>query len=278
MTSLKPTHQRYFSRPIFEQELRMHRIDTISYGIGMASIFSMFLYFFETFSENTAILDTLMQNFPPEFKAAFGFSDVSLSSIDGYLTFLFSYVVLIGAVYAMKLGISSLSEEGRTKTSDFLLTKPIPRQSVVISKLAANLALIMMLNLATYLIFVGQLLAFHGDSLNLVVFHLQMLSNLWVQLFFIGLGSALATLLPKVKSVMPITLGIVFFFFIIEMVNQSLNDPKLSYFSPFSYFKGSQILRDSAYRPEYLALCLAVALIGMGTALWHYVKKDIHAV
>lgn len=268
----------WFKPAIFMQELRMHRIDTLGYGIGMAAIFAIFIYFFDTFRESAAILDELLKNFPPEFKAAFGFSEVTLSEINGYITFLFSYVVLIGAVYGMKLGISSLSEEGRTKTSDFLLTKPIQRKAIVLSKTLAGIALLAGLNLCLYAFYTVQLTALHGDSVDQGLVALMTLSIFLVQLFFLGIGSALATLLPKVKSVMPITLGVVFFFFIIELVNQSLNDQKLTYLSPFSYFKGSQLLNDGAYRPELLALCLVVAVAGFGIALWHYIRKDVHAV
>lgn len=263
---------------IFRQELKLHRSDTLGFGLGMAMIFFMFLFFFDTFRENAAILDQLLQNFPPEFKAAFGFSDVPLSEINGYITFLFSYVLLIGAVYGMKLGLASLSEEGRTKTADFLLTKPILRSEVVLAKLLAVISLVLGLNGILYLGFYSGLMLFHSDNLDHVLFNLLMGSIPLVQVFFVGIGIALATIIPKVKSVMPITLGVVFFFFIIELVNQSLNDAKLSYLSPFSYFKGSQILTDGAYRLDYLLLCLGVAILGVALAFWHYGRKDIHAV
>lgn len=268
----------WFKANIYLREMAMHRTDTLGYGLGMVDIFSMFLYFFDTFKESAAILDKLLQNFPPEFKAAFGFSDVNLSELNGYIIFLFSYIVLIGAVYGMKLGLSSLSEEGRTKTSDFLLTKPLQRKAIVISKLAADITLVALLNLVLYGLFSLQLLFVKGEVVDHKLLMLLALSILLVQCFFIGIGSALSTLVPKVKSVMPMTLGVVFFFFIIELVNQSLNDQKLTYLSPFSYFKGSQILKTGGYQLDLLVLCIAVALVGMGLALWHFVRKDIHAV
>lgn len=91
------------------QELKMTFRSWLSYTIGILVTFLVFAWFFEYFKADAQLLDQLLKNFPPEFKAAFGFADVNLAEIEGYMSFVISYVVLVGAVYGMKQGVSLLS-------------------------------------------------------------------------------------------------------------------------------------------------------------------------
>jgi ABC-2 type transport system permease protein len=115
-------------------------------------------------------------------------------------------------------------------------------------------------------------------SLNLKIFTLISFSVFLVQVFFVGIGLFISVLMRKIKSVMPVTLAVVFAFFIIELINQSLLDEKLTYFTPFSYFKGSDIISRTGYDPKYLAIDLAVFAVLTVLSLAIYRKKDIRAV
>lgn len=260
------------------QELRMQRKSFIGFTVGMLVVFSMFLFFFDSFKEDAALLDLLLKNFPDEFKAAFGFSDVNLSEFIGYMSFLFSYLVLIGAVFGMKIGVGALSEEYRAKTSDFLLSKPIQRKAIVTAKLEAALIMLLAQNLIVY----GYALIFStlviSENIDYKLFSLIVGSLLGVQLFFVGIGFLVSVTLPRIKNVMPITLGLVFIFFIIELINQSIMDKKLAYLTPFAYFKGSEIIKTGGYSMVFVSLVALVFCLSMVLTYRIYDKKDIKAV
>lgn len=260
------------------QELKRSYRSWAYYTFSLLATFVIFVYFFSFFKEDAALLDRLLQNFPPEFKAAFGFADVKLGEISGYLSFVCSYIVLVGAVYGMKLGVSLLSEESRKKTSDFLLAKPIRRVQVVTAKLVAALALLVAQNIALFGLGLLTIKLVIEDPVDIPVFTLQSFTTLYVQLFFLGLGFAIAALASRIKSVMPVALGIVFFFFIIEMINESLLLKELTYVTPFAYFKGSGILANRHYDPVYLTIDLAFFVVMTALSYWLYQRKDIHAV
>lgn len=260
------------------QELKMTFRSWLSYTIGILVTFLVFAWFFEYFKADAQLLDQLLKNFPPEFKAAFGFADVNLAEIEGYMSFVISYVVLVGAVYGMKQGVSLLSEESRKKTADFLLSKPIRRHQVVTAKLEAALITIAAQNILLYGIGLLMLRLATEDKMNPAIFALQSFSTFFVQLFFLGIGMAIAALSGKIKSVMPVTLGVVFFFFIIQMINESLLLKELTYMTPFAYFKGAGILSKRGYDLSYLALDLAVFVAMTALSYFIYGKKDIHAV
>ena len=263
---------------ILKQELKMSFRSWFWFTSSMLALLIMFGSFFNVFKDQAIEVDKLLQNFPAEFRAAFGFADVNLSEIEGFFSFIMSYMVLIGAVFGMKLGISLLSEESRRKTADFLLTKPIRRHEVVTGKLLAILLQLVIQNMLIFGIGIVFLQIITSESFDLVVYFLLTLSILLVQLFFVGVGLAIAAILNRIKSVMPITLGVVFFFFIIELVNESIREKALSYITPFAYFQGSSILRTRNYDTAFLVIDLSVFILLTILAYWIYCKKDIHAV
>ncbi|MCK8058682.1 MULTISPECIES: ABC transporter permease subunit [unclassified Fusibacter] len=263
---------------MIRQELKMSVKTMIGYSLSIIVVFTVFLFFFDTFKTGAILMNTLLKNFPPEFKVAFGFSDVDLAQFSGYMSFLYSYIVLIGAVFGMKLGVSVLSEEARVKTSDFLLSKPVKRMQIVHMKLLSVLILIVSQNIITFLCTLAAAVIIIDEGFSFIVFTLMSLSVLLVQLFFVGVGLFISVIISKIKNVTPITLGVVFMFFIIELVNQSLLDSKLTYLTPFSYFKGSYIISHQAYDMKYVYLDLLIFICFTAITYVIYQKKDVHAV
>lgn len=263
---------------ILAQELKRSFRSWLYFTLGMAAMLCIFSAFFNSLKNDVQLIDRLLQNFPPEFKAAFGFADVNLSQIEGYFSFIISYNVLIGAVFGMKQGVSLLSEEGRRHTVDFLLTKPVRRTRVMTAKLMAIMINLIMQNLVLFgtgLIVIRLVI---NEPFDYSVFALISFSTFFVQLFFVGIGLCIAAIAQKIKSVMPVSLGVVFFFFIIQLVNESIRDQKLSYLTPFAYFKGAGIISNRAYSTTYLLVDLFVFLVFVAISYRIYQKKDFHAV
>ena len=263
---------------MLRQEIKMALRSWIYFTIAILAVLLLFTVFFGALREDAALLNQLLENFPKEFRAAFGFSDVNLGDLEGYTSFLMNYVVLIGAVYGMKLGVQLLSEEYRAKTSDFLLTRPVKRIQVVGAKFTAIMILLIIQNLLLFGLGLAGIKMIVGEAIDPLIFALLSFSTLFVQLFFVSIGMALAAAIQRIKSVMAITLGIVFFFFIIEMLNQSLMEQGLTYLTPFSYFKGSAILTSRGYEASYLIVDLAVFVVFSIIACVIYQKRDVHSL
>ncbi|MDD2534263.1 MAG: ABC transporter permease subunit [Eubacteriales bacterium] len=250
----------------------------LNFTIGLLLTFTIFASFFDFFREDAALMDQLLQNFPEEFRAAFGFANVNLSEVEGYLSFIISYIVLVGAVYGMKLGVGLLSAEPREKTSDFLLSKPVRRWEIVAAKLEIALILLVAQALALFTLGLAEIKIIIKQPIDVGIFALLVFAMLLVQLFFLGIGSVVAAAASKIKSIMPVALGIVFFFFIIELVNESLHLKELTYLTPFAYFKGSSILTLRHYEWPLLAIDLTIFVVATGLSFWIYQRKDFHAV
>ena len=263
---------------IIKQEIRMSLKSIIGYGIGMVLVFLLFISFFESFSKDTAIIDKMLKNFPPEFKSALGFSDLPLSDINGYIGFLFNYIMLIGAVFAMKMGLSLVSEEKRVKTADFLFSKPIKRVRILSYKLITMCISLFLLNIITNIGIYFILFINNFKGMNLKFFILLSISLILVEIFFLSIGMIIGIMLKKAKSVMPVTLGVVFGFLLINMISESVREKGMEYLSPFSYYKASQILIDMHFRYDFVVTNIIISTVIIVLCYIIYNKKDIHSV
>lgn len=263
---------------ILKHELKLYFKSTLIWVVSLVVIMLFFTAIYPSFKDSAEAMNKILESFPDSFKKALGMSTMDLSSMLGFFGFMFTYVMLVGGVQAMNLGLSILSNEQRVKTADFLLAKPVKRIKVLHAKLGAGVIYI----LATNVIFSVStfiLLNMMADSdLSNTILFLFFGSLLMVQLFFFSFGMFVSTFMDKLKTVTPISLGAVFGFFIVNMLNESLDGTPLSAFTPFAYFKPTYIYEHVAYDGRWLILN-AVLVVGFTVGAYvKYIKKDIPSV
>lgn len=80
---------------------------------------------------------------------AFGMSDINFGEFIGYFATEFSNTVLLGgSLFAAIIASTALSAEESDGTAEFLLTHPISRSKILVSKLLSIITRIIILNLA----------------------------------------------------------------------------------------------------------------------------------
>jgi len=263
---------------IYIQELKMSVKSMVYWTIGMIAVLILYMSMFPSISKEAAMMQQVMSSFPPELVAALGLSNFDLSSLIGYYAFLFTYILLIASIYAMKSGISVLSEEVRAKTADFLLVKPVSRTTIVTAKLMSVLTNILIQNVIYSIAAFVVLNVVTEQSYDKKTLLLINLSILLVQLFFISLGLLLSVVIKRIKTVLPITLGIVFGFFVLFLLYQSLTDSMLAYITPFAYFDASYIIEAQSLKSSFVVLDIALMLIFTALSYFIYNKKDMPSV
>lgn len=263
---------------IYLQELKMSLRSVLNWTLGMLAMVFFFMLMFPAVSKDAAAMEQIISKFPPELTRALGLTTLDLSTVLGFYGFLFTYILLIGSVYAMKSGFSVLSEEIRSKATDFLVTKPVSRATIVTAKWMSVMTFILLQNIIFIIGSIVIVKVTADQSFHLGTFLLIDLSLLFVQLFFVALGMLLSVIIKKVKSVLPITLGIVFGFFVLQMLNQSLADEKLTYITPFAYFDFSKIITNINYDYIYLVVDLIIITICTVFTYIIYNKKDMPSI
>jgi ABC-2 type transport system permease protein len=263
---------------MFYHELKANGKSTAIWSCALACVAVLFLSFFSSFYESADEFQSLLEGFPPFVLKAFGINAEILTSFVGFYAFIFLYVVLCGAIQAMNLGTAAISKETTRKTADFILTKPVSRKQILTAKLLSVLASILITDVVFLISAVVMERIMNDGKTYYKEFILITASLVCIQLFFVALGFLVSVIANKIKSVISVSLSTVFGFFIVKMIGDALDEEKLQYFSPFSYFDSNTILRHGGYETRFLIISLVFVVLALAASYVIYTKKDIHAV
>jgi len=263
---------------MFLHELKAYRKSTIIWTASLIALVILFLSMYPTFSKEVEVFKKLMGGFPEPVRKALGLSVDSMSSILGFYSYTFLYLTLCGAIQAMNLGTSIISKEVRGKTADFLLTKPVTRTKIMTSKLLAALTCLVITNIV-YLAVASTMASFvKTEDYSYKIFFMLSITLFFVQLMFLSLGVIISVVASKIKSVLPISLGTVFTFFIMGMFSSATGDAAIRYITPFKYFDTSYIMKNSSYEGAFIIIEVVFIIVAITASYLLYVKKDIHTV
>lgn len=262
---------------IYLHELRAYwkntLIWTLSLGAGTVFMFSMF----PAFSGNAVALSDALKNYPLMIQLAFGLFVDQIGSVSGFYSFIVTFLTLVGSVQAMTLGISVLSKETTGRTADFLLTRPVARGRVAAAKILAVFTCVAVTSAAFIALSAVCAQAVSGAPFNHRPLLLMALSFFFVQLMFLVLGFCAAAVIPKIRSVLPVSLSCVFAFFALGTLAAMLGNEKLYYLSPFKYFETYRILMTASYNPPFLA-AWALVVAGLTAAGFQvFIRRDVRA-
>lgn len=268
---------------IIREELRRGRKSLITWMLSLVGMTFLYMMIYPSLSKQMADFMKVIESFPVAFREAFGMTSLESDSFIGFYSFVLAFILLAGSIQAMNLGVSSLSLEVRDKTADFLYAKPVSRCRIISAKIAAVLIQILIVN-AVFIISAWHILAIVSRSstgatkVDPVLFLLMTCTLGLLQLFFAGLGLFLSAFLKRIRTVLPISLGVVFFFYTLYILNQTLNNAELGLISPFSYFELSKIVKNGAYEGKYLIAATILFTIFIALTYRSYTKKDLPSI
>jgi len=263
---------------ILKQELRMGRNALVVWCISLIGILSLFMLLYPSISGQLEEFEKVFHSLPIEFQQAAGVADLDLSSILSFYQFALTYVLLAGAIQAMNLGVSVISAEVREKTGDFLFVKPVSRNRVISMKILAVLVQILITNAVVFTTALILVTVLGTESYDFKLFTLVTLSLLFLQVFFVSLGLFVSVFLRRIRTVLPISIGVVIIFYIIHLLNETLKDVTLGLVSPFDYFNLSEITKSMNY--DSLNLLLWFVLVGLFIFLTYklFARKDLPSI
>ncbi|CAH2214743.1 ABC transporter permease subunit [Tepidibacter aestuarii] len=263
---------------IFLHELKAYRKSSIIWTLSLVVVVIIFFSLFPSFSRDIEQIKNLLEGFPKSIRNIIGISLESFDNILGYYSFPLSFIILIGAIQAMNFGVSIVSKEIRQKTADFLLTKPIKRTQILTSKIlavttsliATNIIYILAANIIASIV--------KNEDYSFKIFFMVSITLLFVQLIFMSLGVIISVILPRIKSVLPISLATVFVFYFISFLSSADSDDIIRYITPFKYFDPAYIIKNGAYETPFIIISLLVIIVSIIASYAIYDKKDIHTV
>ncbi|MGB4593604.1 MAG: ABC transporter permease subunit [Coriobacteriia bacterium] len=262
---------------VFLHELRTYRKSTIIWIVALSGLILMFMSLYPAFTKDVAATREIFNGFPAALRAALNISLANFFTIYGFYGYLLGFAILTGAVQAMNLGTGIISKEVAGKTADFLLSKPITRARVVTAKLTAALAALVITNIVFIAVSYFVALGVAEDSFDTQTF-LVMASTLFlVQLMFLALGALVSVIIPKIKSVIAVSLPTVFGFYIIGMIGEALENESFRYITPFKFYDITYMIEHAGLEGRYLAIEAAFVVVATALCYVIYLKKDVRA-
>jgi len=263
---------------IFLHELKTYRKPTLIWTVSMVGLMILFMSMFPSFSKDAEEFQKLLEGFPAELRKAIGLSIDSIATLLGFYSYVFLYVKLTGAIQAMNLGISILSREAREKTADFLLTKPVTRTQVITAKLSAAIVSLIVTNIVFIAATMGMAAALADEDFSRKAIFMVAITLFFIQLMFLAIGLLISVAVPRIKSVVSISLGTVFGFFMLGMISSTTGDTALRYVTPFNYFDSASIVKSNSYEGSFLITAIFFTIAAVGASYYLYINKDVHSV
>jgi len=261
-------------------ELKMYKKSIIIWSAAIAFWIIFYMAFYPLIGGEGVDFDSIMSKFPKEFSALFGINnDLPVSSVLGYFSLTFSMAQIPIAIQAANYGFSSLSIEERELTADFLLSKPIKRETIIISKFLAALTSLMIVNVFIWISSIVAINMFKGD--NVVSFdyvYILLSSVIFFQLFFLSLGMAISVLIKKINSVLSFSMAFALGLYVVNSFALIFSSDVLGYISPYSHFNPSYILVEGHYHPIYTVISILVIIVSLFMSYFLYLRRNIHSL
>lgn len=262
---------------IFLREMKANRKSLIIWIIGVIFMVASGMGKYASLESTGQSMNALMADMPKSMQAIMGTGSFDLSKPMGYYGLLFLYLAVMAAIHAVMLGATIIAKEERDKTIEFLLVKPISRESMMTSKLAAALVNILIFNLVTYGSSIAMVQKYAKGEEVVGDITILMLGMFILQLMFLAIGTMIASIYKNSKKAASVSTGILLIFFIISIIidmNEKLEG--LKYFTPFKYYDAKDILNNGALDSLYVGLSFAIVLALLGTAYRFYGKRDMN--
>ncbi len=237
----------------------------------------LMLSLYPAFKDSFDGLDQFLSLYPDAFLRAFGLGEGQLDmstpygwfGTEGYL-----FMVLIGGSYAGILGSSILAKEEDDKTIEFLLSKPISRNKVLLGKAVIVVVNLLLLNMILGL---GLVITFAIlKDLDMGIILMLLLGSFILGMIFASLSFMVSVFITKSRKVMSISLGIVIGFYALDIVaNVSDKLEYLKYFTPYEYVNAVMIVNEKSIDLLYIIISLGVIILSSFVSWFFYNRKDI---
>lgn len=265
---------------IFRYEFKGYIRSIVLWSVGIFAIMIMFMAFYPSFGKDAALMDKMLESYPEELLAAFGMNGgLSLSTVLGFLVFAFVFVQLCLAIQSSIYGFSFLSVEERELTADFLMTKPVSRKTIIISKFIAVLTSLIITNVITWVAtFVSIELFKDGMEYDSGKVVLLLASIIIFQMFFLSIGMIVSLLVKKVRNVLSYSMALAFGLYILNALRGIIGGELLGIFTPYYHFDPSYILDKGKYDLGLASISLGVIIVSIVASYSLYQRRDIHSL
>ncbi len=265
---------------IYIYEAKSYLKSVLAWSLTIIALLIIFMSFYPTFGSNVALMDKMLENYPQELLNAFGMaSGLSLATVPGFLVFVYTFIQLCLAIQACNYGFSFLSVEERELTADFLMSKPVSRNRVLMTKFLAAYTALFITNVATWFGTILSLQLFNdGKPYEMKEVILLLLSNFYFQLVFMTFSMLISVSLKKVRSVLSFSVAVAFGTYMLNAVAGILDSNTLGIISPFYHFEPGYILGNGELHWSVVLISIGLILVSVVGTYFLFNRRNIHSL
>lgn len=222
-------------------------------------IFAVYPYLINEDTKN--MLTQMMETMPKEILASFNMDIVGIESAYGWFkTEGYTFLTLIGGLYAAILGSTILVKEENDKTIEFLLSKPVSRNKVVSAKILCGV-----LNIIIFISVIGlgnfAALKLSGELDIKEFFMISIIPLLlYLMLFFITIF--MSSFFKKTKKSMSAGMAIVFISYFMQIIGTMGENIKfIKDISLFEFVSSRYIILNGEFNLKYILIGFAIIFI-----------------
>ena len=258
---------------LFFHEIKRNRVSLIIWTLVISFMLAVCVFIYPEMKGQMNEMTDMFADMG-SFTAAFGMDELNFGEFMGYFGVECGNVLgLGGALFAAILGISALSKEEKDKTAEFLLTHPVSRSKIIISKLLSVITQIFILNFCVMAITLLSVAAV-GEEADIKTMLMLFLAYFLLQTEIGGITFGISAFLRGGGMGIGLGIGIMSYFInIISNLTEELE--VLKYITPFSYTEGGYIINNSAFEWKYMITGGAVTVLCLVSGFIKYNRKDI---
>lgn len=266
------------NKNLFLKEWNRNRLSLLIWTVIISAMIFVPMTFFQTIAGNQKQFEDVLELVPKEaleFKGVINISDL-FSVLGFYSNSISVSMMLLGSIFSIILSSSILLKEEYNKTAEYLLSKPLSRMEIFLTKSVVMVSNIILLNIVTTIVGWVALELFKTGPFSHKAFLTLSFSILLLNLFFGALGLFISTLVRRPRSIAVLSIGIVIVCFLFNNLSKLIDTTgTIGYLSPFKFVNTD--VTNSSYHLELLnmAYFIGLFLAMMAGSAWIYRKKDI---
>ncbi|MEX2416143.1 MAG: ABC transporter permease subunit [Paenibacillaceae bacterium] len=262
---------------IFRREMKRNLKSLLIWSCILSGLVIMMLSLYPQMAADQQAVKEMMDVYPEPLKKAFGMDKINFGSILGFFAIeVYMMTTLVGSIYAAMLASGILVKEENDKTIEFLLSKPVNRSEIVLHKLGAVIANLLLFNIILTL---TSLLGFQfadGAAYSGKVFALLAFATFILHLTIAAVSFLMSAIMRRTRNILSLSLGFVFISYFLNITaGVAEKFAFLKYVSFFKYVDAGDIIVHESIRALFVWIMLIVTVLCISTAFMYYKKKDI---
>jgi ABC-2 type transport system permease protein len=266
------------NRILFYMEMRRNARALILWSavIGVLIFFTM--SFFHTVLQYQQQIAGMVQMVPAMAMKMRGFSNISdMFTILGFYTANnLIYMMLLGSIYAIVLSSNILLKEEYAKTAEYLMSRPISRNEIFITKLVLVFLNIFILNFLATLTGYISIQVFKSGAFNLKPFLVISLYTLLLNLMFGALGFYISVMMKRARPITFFCVGLTLVLYFLYSISRMTGvDGTFGYISPFKWVNVNVLSLSYGIEFWRISAFIGVSALLLLVSGFIYRKKDI---